>query len=64
VAESRWCYDVGQLYALAHFLERGLLPPPLSVQTIFGVLSGIGARTEDLLHMRRTADHLFGADYQ
>jgi uncharacterized protein (DUF849 family) len=58
------CYDVGHLYTLAHFLDRGLLEPPLFVQTIFGVLGGIGARTEDLLHMRRTADHLFGTDYQ
>ena len=58
------CYDVGHLYTLAHFLDRGLLEPPLFVQTIFGILGGIGPRTEDLLHMRRTADHLFGSNYQ
>jgi uncharacterized protein (DUF849 family) len=58
------CYDVGHLYNLAHFLERGLVEPPLFVQTIFGILGGIGPEPEDLLHMRRTADRLFGDDYQ
>ena len=58
------CYDVGHLYNLAHFLERGLVKPPLFVQTIFGILGGIGADTENLLHMRRIADKLFGNDYQ
>jgi uncharacterized protein (DUF849 family) len=57
------CYDVGHLYNLAHFLERGLVRPPLFVQTIFGILGGIGAEFENLLHMRRTAEHLFGNDH-
>jgi uncharacterized protein (DUF849 family) len=57
------CYDVGHLYNLAHFLDRGLVKPPLFVQTIFGILGGIGADPEHLLHMRRTADHLFGDDH-
>jgi uncharacterized protein (DUF849 family) len=57
------CYDVGHLYNLAHFLDRGLVKPPLFVQTIFGILGGIGADPEHLLHMRRTAEHLFGDDY-
>jgi uncharacterized protein (DUF849 family) len=57
------CYDVGHLYTLAHFLDRGLVRPPLFVQTIFGILGGIGTDPEDLLHMKRTADRLFGADY-
>ena len=57
------CYDVGHLYTLAHFLDRKLLEPPLFVQTIFGIMGGIGAHPEDLMHMRRTADRLFGADY-
>jgi len=57
------CYDIGHLYTLAHFLDRGLLKPPLFVQTIFGVLGGIGTHEEDLAHMRRTADRLFGDDY-
>jgi uncharacterized protein (DUF849 family) len=55
---------VGHLYTLAHFLDRKLLEPPLFVQTIFGVLGGIGPHPDDLMHMRRTADRLFGKDYQ
>jgi uncharacterized protein (DUF849 family) len=58
------CYDVGHLYTLAHFLERGLAKPPLFVQTIFGILGGIGADHENLVHMRRIADKLFGDAYQ
>ncbi len=58
------CYDVGHLYTLAHFLDTKLLEPPLFVQTIFGIMGGIGAHPEDLAHMRRTADRLFGSDYQ
>jgi uncharacterized protein (DUF849 family) len=57
------CYDVGHLYNLAHFLDRGLVEPPLFVQTIFGILGGIGPEGENLMHMRTTADRLFGADY-
>ena len=58
------CYDIGHLYSLAHFLDRGLVRPPLFVQSVFGILGGIGAHPEDLMHMRRTADRLFGGDYQ
>jgi len=58
------CYDMGHLYTLAHFLDRGLAKPPLFVQTIFGILGGIGTHPEDLSPMRRTADRLFGGDYQ
>ena len=58
------CYDVGHLYTLAHFLDRGLARPPLFVQTIFGILGGIGPEPDNLMFMRRTADRLFGADYQ
>ena len=57
------CYDIGHLYTLAHFLERGLVKPPLMVQTIFGLLGGLGTNPEDLMHMRRTANGLFGNDY-
>lgn len=57
------CYDIGHLYTLAHFLDRGLLKPPLFVQSILGLLGGIGPDAEDLLHMRRTADRLFGNNY-
>ena len=58
------CYDVGHLYNLAHFVERGLVKPPLFVQTIFGILGGIGPDPENLVHMRTIANKLFGNDYQ
>ena len=58
------CYDIGHLYNLAHFLDRGLVEPPLFVQSVFGILGGIGNHPEDLMHMRRTAERLFGGDYQ
>lgn len=58
------CYDTSHLYNLAHFLERGLVKPPLFVQTVFGILGGIGSHPEDIMHMRRTADRLFGDQYQ
>jgi 3,5-dioxohexanoate:acetyl-CoA acetone transferase len=58
------CYDTGHLYTLAHFLDRKLVTPPLFVQSIFGILGGQGADTENLLHAKRIADKLFGADYQ
>lgn len=57
------CYDIGHLYTAAHFLDRGLLKPPLFIQSVFGLRGGIGADTEDVLHMKRTADRLFGRDY-
>ena len=58
------CYDTSHLYNLAHFLERGLVKPPLFVQTVFGILGGIGPHPEDVLHMKRTADRLFGNQYK
>ncbi|HLG88608.1 MAG TPA: 3-keto-5-aminohexanoate cleavage protein [Alphaproteobacteria bacterium] len=58
------CYDIGHLYNLAHFLDRGLVKPPLFVQSIFGILGGIGADPDNLVHMRRIADKLFGDQYQ
>ena len=58
------CYDVGHLYNLAYFVDEGLIKPPFFVQTIFGILGGIGTDVEDLLHMKRTADRLFGDAYQ
>ena len=57
------CYDIGHLYNLAHFLDRGLVKPPLFVQSIFGILGGIGADPENVTHMRRIADKLFGDQY-
>jgi uncharacterized protein (DUF849 family) len=56
------CYDIGHLYNLAHFLDRGLVTAPLFVQSVFGILGGIGTHPEDVAHMRRTADRLFGRD--
>jgi len=58
------CYDISHLYTLAYFLERGLVKPPLFVQSVFGLRGAIGAHPEDLLHMKRTADRLFGDQYQ
>lgn len=57
------CYDIGHLYTLAYFLERGRVKPPLFVQSVFGLRGGQGAHVEDLLHQKRTADRLFGNDY-
>jgi uncharacterized protein (DUF849 family) len=54
------CYDIGHLYTLAHFADRGVVKPPFFVQSVFGILGGIGAHPEDVIHMRRTADRLFG----
>ena len=58
------CYDIGHLYNLAHFADRGLVKPPFFVQTVFGILGAIGTHPEDVMHMKRTADRLFGADYR
>ena len=57
------CYDIGHLYTLDHFVQRGLVEPPFFVQSVFGILGGIGAHPEDVMHMRRTADRLFGEKY-
>jgi len=57
------CYDIGHLYTAAHFLDRALVKPPLLIQSVFGLRGGIGGHVEDLMHMRRTADRLFGRDY-
>jgi len=56
------CYDVGQLYNLAYFVDRGMIKPPLFIQAIFGILGGIGPDPENVLGMRSTADRLFGRD--
>lgn len=56
------CYDVGHLYNLAHFLDRGLIKPPFFIQMIFGILGGIGADLDNLMYMKQTADRLFGKD--
>jgi uncharacterized protein (DUF849 family) len=56
------CYDIGHLYTLKHFLDRGLIKTPLFIQSVFGILGGIGTHPEDVIMMRRTADRLFGAE--
>lgn len=58
------CYDIGHLYTCAHFVERGLIKPPVFIQSVFGILGGIGGHPEDVIHMKRTADRLFGDAYQ
>jgi uncharacterized protein (DUF849 family) len=58
------CYDIGHLYTLAHFAERGVIKPPFFVQSVFGILGGIGPHPEDVAHMKRTADRLFGNEYR
>ncbi len=57
------CYDTSHLYNLAHFLDRGLVKAPLFIQTCFGILGGIGSHPDDVMHMKRTADRLFGDQY-
>ncbi|MEM9250479.1 MAG: 3-keto-5-aminohexanoate cleavage protein [Pseudomonadota bacterium] len=56
------CYDTSHLYNLAYFAEIGAVRPPFFVQTVFGLMGGIGAHVDDITHMRRTAERLFGAD--
>jgi uncharacterized protein (DUF849 family) len=57
------CYDIGHLYTLRHFADRGLVKPPFFIQSVFGILGGIGPHPEDVAHMKRTADRLFGDHY-
>ena len=58
------CYDISHLYNLAHFADRGLVKAPFFVQSVFGLLGGIGPHPEDVLHMKRTADRLFGTEFR
>jgi uncharacterized protein (DUF849 family) len=57
------CYDTAHLYNLAHFVDRGIVQGPLFVQTVFGILGGIGTHADDVSHMKRTADRLFGDQF-
>ena len=57
------CYDIGHLYNLAHFVDKGIAKPPFFIQSIFGILGGIGGDLDNVMFMRRTADRLFGSDY-
>ena len=56
------CYDIGHLYTLRHFADRGVVKPPFFIQSVFGILGGIGPHPEDVIHMRRTADRLLGRE--
>ena len=58
------CYDIGHLYTLSHLADRGLVKPPFFIQSVFGILGGIGNHPEDIMMMKRTADRLFGNDFQ
>ena len=58
------CYDTAHLYNLRHFVDRGLVSGPLFIQTVFGLMGGIGAHPDDVMHMKRTADRLFGDGYR
>jgi len=58
------CYDIGHLYSLAYFVDKGLAEPPFMIQGVFGILGGIGADHANLEHMVRIADKLFGDEYQ
>ena len=58
------CYDIGHLYTAAHFLDRGLLTPPLFIQSVFGIRGGIGTHPDDVAYMKQVADRLFGDAYK
>ncbi|RJF89396.1 3-keto-5-aminohexanoate cleavage protein [Oleomonas cavernae] len=58
------CYDTSHLYNLHYFWQQGLVKAPLFIQTVFGLLGGIGPHPEDVMHMKRTADRLFGDQYR
>ena len=57
------CYDVGHIYTLSHFADRGLIDPPFFIQFVFGVLGGIGADVDNLVHMKHICDKLFGDQF-
>jgi len=58
------CYDIGHLYTAKHFFDRGVVKAPLFIQSVFGILGGIGPHPDDVMHMKRTADRLFGDQYR
>jgi len=58
------CYDTSHLYNLHYFWQEGLVKGPLFIQTCFGLLGGIGSHPDDVMHMKRTADRLFGDNYR
>ena len=58
------CYDLGHLYNLAWFVDKGMVKPPFFVQMVFGILGGVGADPANLMHMHSIAEKLFGGDYE
>ena len=58
------CYDLGHLYNLAYFVDAGLVKPPFFIQMIFGILGGVGADPDNLMHMHTIAQRLFGDAYE
>lgn len=56
------CYDLGHLYNLKYFVDKGLVKPPFFVQMVFGIMGGAGADLDNLMHMHKVADRLFGAE--
>ena len=58
------CYDTSHLHNLHYFYTKGLVKAPLFIQTVFGLLGGIGSHPDEVMHMKRTADRLFGEDYR
>jgi uncharacterized protein (DUF849 family) len=58
------CYDIGHLYSLRHLMDRNIIGGRIFIQSVFGILGGIGPHPEDVMHMRRTANRLFGDEYE
>lgn len=58
------CYDTSHLHNLHYFWKEGLVEGPLFIQTCFGLLGGIGSHPDEVMHMKRTADRLFGDQYR
>jgi uncharacterized protein (DUF849 family) len=58
------CYDTAHLHNLKYFLDQGIVKGPLFIQTVFGLQGGIGAHPDEVMHMKRTADRLFGDQYR
>jgi uncharacterized protein (DUF849 family) len=55
-------YDVGHIYNLNFLIRRGIIKFPVWLQFVTGILGGIGANVDEVVHMKQTADRLLGAD--
>ena len=58
------CYDLGHLYNVKWFVDQGIIKPPFFIQMVFGILGGVGADPDNLMHMHTIANKLFGDDYE